>query len=176
MGTPGEQYTARLANIPVNHVAISVPDIEAAIKWYTEILGFRKLRKSVRVQDRKVNPNANIFKIYGDRLHEAKVAYLSASNGVGIELFQFIDPPFKQQADFDYTRGGVFHVGLTVADPEEVCKRAVAAGAKKIGQSVVPYRHLGEDDVALYMQDPWGMVIELMSCSFEQFFANRPES
>jgi catechol 2,3-dioxygenase-like lactoylglutathione lyase family enzyme len=85
-------------NPPVNHVAISVPDIEAAVKWYTEVLGFRKLRQSVRYSDRKVTPEANLFKIYGDRLQKVKIAFLTSGNGVGIELFQFIDPPMKPTA------------------------------------------------------------------------------
>jgi catechol 2,3-dioxygenase-like lactoylglutathione lyase family enzyme len=159
----------------LNHIAISVPDVEAAVKWYTEIFGFRKLQQSVSLTDRRMTPEASIFKIYGDALQVVKIAFLTSANGVGVELFEFIDPPMEHPATFDYRRGGVFHICLTVSDPEALCDKAVAAGAKKIGQTVMPYQHLDEDDIALYMQDPWGTVIELLSCSFEQLLGNRVE-
>lgn len=145
------------------------------MKWYTEILGFRKLRQSVRLTDRKITPNASIFNIYGEQLQAVKIAFLASANGVGIELFEFVDPPFTKPADFDYTRGGVFHICLTVSDPESLCAKAVAAGARQLGQTVTPWKHLDEDDIALYIQDPWGTVIEFLSCSFEHLMANRVE-
>jgi len=160
----------------MNHIAISVPDVEAAVKWYTEILGFRKLRQTVRCTDRRVSPDADIFKIYGEQLQALKIAFLTSGNGVGVELFEFVDPPMKHPASFDFTRGGVFHICVTTSDPEGLCAKAVAAGAKKIRQTVMPYKHLDEDDIALYIQDPWGTVIEFLSCSFEQLLSNRVES
>jgi catechol 2,3-dioxygenase-like lactoylglutathione lyase family enzyme len=146
------------------------------VEWYTEIFGFRKLRQSVRLTDRNITPDANIFKIYGEQLQIMKIAFLTSANGVGIELFEFVDPLMKHPATFDYTRGGVFHICLTVSDPEGLCAKAEAAGAKRIGQTVMPWKHLDEDDIALYIQDPWGTVIELLSCSFEQLMANRVEA
>jgi len=35
------------ANLKVNHVGISVPDLNAAVAWYTEHLGFRQLKPNV---------------------------------------------------------------------------------------------------------------------------------
>ncbi|KAK4945649.1 hypothetical protein LTR10_015268 [Elasticomyces elasticus] len=163
-------------NHVVNHIAISVPDVEAAVKWYTEILGFRKLRQCPRLTERSKTPNASIFDIYGDELQTLKIAFLVTGNGVGIELFEFIKPSMTKPASFEYTRGGVFHICLTVSDPDALCAKAVAAGAKKIGKTVCPWRHLDEDDVALYIQDPWGTVIEFLSCSFELLMANRVEA
>jgi len=153
-----------------------VPDIEAAVKWYTEILGFRKLLQSIPLTERRLTPNAPIFHIYPESLQSVKIAFLTSGNGVGIELFEFIEPKMEEPASFNITRGGVFHICLTVPDPEALCEKAVAAGATKLGQTVTPWEHLGEDDCALYLQDPWGTVIEFLSCSFEQLMANRGEA
>jgi catechol 2,3-dioxygenase-like lactoylglutathione lyase family enzyme len=160
----------------VNHIAIAVPDVEAAVKWYTEILGFRKLRQSVRLTDRRLTPGAALFSIYPDELQSVKIAFLVSGNGVGIELFEFIEPKMEEPASFKLTRGGVFHICLTAPDPDALCEKAVAAGARKLGSTITPWRHLDEDDCALYIQDPWGTVIELLSCSFEQLMANRVEA
>ena len=123
--------------------------------------------------DRSAQPASPMFKMYGDRLQKVKIACLTSGNSVGIEFFEFIDPPLQQPASFDYTKGGVFHVALTVSDPEALCNEAVKKGAKRIGQSILPWEALGDDNVALYMQDPWGNAIELVSCGFELLMGNR---
>jgi catechol 2,3-dioxygenase-like lactoylglutathione lyase family enzyme len=157
----------------VNHVAISVPDCDAAVKWYTEILGFRNLR-SVRGTSRSETPSAPIFKIYDGALQEVKIAWLGTGNSIGFEIFEFKDPKYKEmgKAGFGeekYARGGFFHIGVTAPEPDAVCEKVVKAGGKKIGETV----ELFDGDTALYMQDPWGNVIEVLSCSFEQLMANR---
>jgi catechol-2,3-dioxygenase len=48
-------------NRPVNHVAISVPDAQAASKWYVEVLGLTLLRPLVTM-DRGKNLDGNIFR------------------------------------------------------------------------------------------------------------------
>jgi catechol 2,3-dioxygenase-like lactoylglutathione lyase family enzyme len=153
-----------------NHVGIAVPDLEAAIEWYTTNLGFRRLQKGCRAFDRASDPDAPIFKVYGDSLHKVKIAPLSSGNGVGVELFQFIDPPVKKGTSFKdmYTRGGYFHICITHPDPDTLLKKISSTGAKQIGETI----KIG-DEKALYMSDPWGNVIEVLSCSFEQLMANK---
>jgi catechol 2,3-dioxygenase-like lactoylglutathione lyase family enzyme len=160
-------------NRVINHLALHVPDIDAAIDFYTSIFGFRKLKDTPRCTNRAETPNAPVFRVYDNRLQQVKVAFLTTDNGIGFELFQFIDPPMSQSADFDYTRGGVFHIAITDKDPEALCQRVIAAGGKKIGETVVPASAVGENECTLYVSDPWGYTIEICSCSFEKLFANR---
>jgi len=47
-------------------------------------------------------------------------------------------------------------------------KKAGELGGKQIGETCDMY---GEK--ALYLQDPWGNIIECLSCSFEQLMGNR---
>jgi len=158
-------------NHVVNHVAISVPNLEEAIKFYTEIMGFRRLRGSRPIL-RKETPDATIFKVYGDALSEVEIAFLASGNGVGIELFEFKDPKYRGHPDkpkFDFNRGGVFHFAVTAPEPDKLCEKMVAAGGRRMGETVSLY----DGDKALYCQDPWGTVIEVLSCSFEQLSANR---
>jgi catechol 2,3-dioxygenase-like lactoylglutathione lyase family enzyme len=161
-------------NRVINHIALHVPDLEAAVTWYTTIFGFTPLRTPICC-DRSISPDAPIFRVYDSKLHKVKLAFLSTGNGIGFELFQFIDPPMSIPAAFDYTRGGVFHVAVTDPDPEALCERVVQAGGKKIGETVTPASCVGDGkrEVALYCQDPWGNVIEACSSSFERMMANR---
>ncbi|KAJ4290268.1 hypothetical protein N0V90_010483 [Kalmusia sp. IMI 367209] len=149
-----------MSNRAINHIGIHVPDLDAAVKWYTKHFGFKQIRSNMSF-DRTAMPSATIFRIYGNKLHKVEVAFLSASNDVGFELFQFIDPPMSEPSSFEYTRGGVFHIAVTDPDPVAVLERVVQAGGKLIGEPVeIPRGEGHEKMVALYLQDPWGNVIE----------------
>ncbi|TPX08008.1 uncharacterized protein E0L32_010339 [Thyridium curvatum] len=156
----------------MNHIAISVPDLEAAIKFYTEILGFVEVRPA-SFTERAASPDASIFKIYPASLQSVKVAYLTTGNGCGIELFQFMAPRSgaddNNNFERDYFKGGLFHYCVTIRNPTEMCEAIVKAGGRKIGDDV----DLHSGNKAIYAADPWGNVIELLSCSFERLMANR---
>ncbi|KAF2419705.1 Glyoxalase/Bleomycin resistance protein/Dihydroxybiphenyl dioxygenase [Tothia fuscella] len=156
-------------NFVFNHVAISVPDCDKACDWYQKVFGFRKIR-SDRTTERAVDgAEAPIFKIYGDTLQKVKSAWLACGNGVGFEIFEFIDPKtIVPKPSFEYTRGGFFHIAVTTPDPDATAKMVIENGGKQIGVTVEMY---GEK--ALYVEDPWGNVIECLSCSYEQLMGNR---
>jgi catechol 2,3-dioxygenase-like lactoylglutathione lyase family enzyme len=157
--------------LKMNHIALHVPNIEQAIRFYTEILNFRSLKCSNLRYRRADNPDAPIFRIYDDdELNEVVIAFLSTSDGVGLELFQFIDPPMSEQASFNYRRGGVFHFAITHPNPEELVQRVVVEGGKRIGETVTlsPSTTNMNAKVALYFQDPWGNTVEAMNSSFEE--------
>jgi hypothetical protein len=46
------------------------------------------------------------------------MAWLSAGNGVGFEIFEFQDPVYKPSKDFsaESQSGGFFHIAITVSD------------------------------------------------------------
>jgi len=152
-----------------NHVAISVPDCDAAVAWYENVFGFRKVRSDITT-DRAETPAGAIFKIYPKLLKKVKIAWLSCGNGVGFEIFEFQDPEYKKARDFDteFHHGGFFHIAITVPDPDETAQKVTELGGKRVGETTGMY---GEK--ALYVQDPWGNIIECMSCSFEQFMGDK---
>jgi len=161
----------------VNHFGVAVDNVDKASEWYGKHLGFRRIRRD-RTTDRDVDDtNSPIFKIYGDKLNKVKVAWLSTGNGVGFEIFEFIDPPTEKAEEIkkdwsleqQYRRGGYFHLGITAPDPEAVAEKACEDGAVQIGETVDLY----DGDKALYLRDPWGNVVEILSCSYEQLMGNR---
>ncbi|KEF51220.1 uncharacterized protein A1O9_12723 [Exophiala aquamarina CBS 119918] len=116
--------------------------------------------------------------MYGAKLQQVKVAFLATGNGVGFEIFEFVDPPHQGIHDslgtFEeggYARGGFFHIAITSADPAAVAERAVKGGGHRISEEVDLF---GEK--AVYIADPWGNVIEVMSCSFERLVVGKTPS
>ncbi|KAF1847001.1 Glyoxalase/Bleomycin resistance protein/Dihydroxybiphenyl dioxygenase [Cucurbitaria berberidis CBS 394.84] len=160
----------------VNHIAISVPDCDSAVEWYAYVFGFKKIR-SDKLINRSANADAPIFRLYGNTLQKVKIAYLSTGNNVGLEIFEFIDPPHQPVASsshFEYTRAGVFHICFTTPDVDEAMKRVLEKGGTQVGETVEVGKEVDGSIIKVaYVKDPWGTVLEMMSCSFERLMANK---
>ncbi|KAH7148223.1 Glyoxalase/Bleomycin resistance protein/Dihydroxybiphenyl dioxygenase [Dactylonectria macrodidyma] len=165
---------APVARFSLNHVAISVPDLEDAIEWYTKVFSLTVLMPPI-TQDRSADPTPNAFKVYPPDCNKFRVAFLSAgSAGVaGLELFEFEDPSIESgcEANFlrDYKRGGYFHIALTTADVNATAEKVEQNGGKRIG----PNMPLSLNHVACYVEDKWGNAIELITGSFEEIISDR---
>ncbi|KAF4551119.1 Enoyl-(Acyl carrier protein) reductase-like protein 32 [Elsinoe fawcettii] len=150
----------------LNHIAVSVPSTTEAVAFYRDIFGFQLIGDVIHHIKREDSPGAPIFSIYPDNLNEVKIAYMSTGNGVGYEIFEFIDPKsYTPNEAFEYHRGGFFHACVTDADPDALAEKVVAAGGKRIGTTVDP---LGKDIKCLYVADPWGNAMEILDISFER--------
>lgn len=140
-------------------------DIEAVTKWYTEVMGFQVISGKIVHIKRSETPDAGIFAIYGESLQEVKIAYMATGNGVGFEVFEFVDPGFKKaDVDFEYHRGGFFHVCVTDPDPAGLVDKIVGRGGTRVGSAV----KLIGDITCVYVKDPWGHVVEILDTSFDR--------
>jgi catechol 2,3-dioxygenase-like lactoylglutathione lyase family enzyme len=156
----------------MNHIGISVPDIEAAVVWYRDVLGCFVL---VPPGDAAVDGShfgKVVADIFGEGFAKVRMAHLSSANGVGIELFQFIKPAAEVPDNtFKYWRTGIFHFCLTARDIE-----AAAAAVEKNGGKILSkvWKLFGNKNYqVVYCQDPWGTVVEFYDASYEQYFTNQ---
>lgn len=126
-------------------------------------MGFQLIGQITHIK-RSETPDAAIFHIYPANLQEVKIAYMATGNGVGFEVFEFIDPVHvASEEEFAYHRAGFFHICVTDCDPNALAERAAQAGAKRIGTMTSIAGH-----ECLYLADPWGNVVEVLSTSFER--------
>jgi catechol 2,3-dioxygenase-like lactoylglutathione lyase family enzyme len=153
-----------------NHVGMTVPDIDRAIDWYGVVLGFRLIFRRV-LEYRPDVPE--VREIFGERLRRAHQAHLLSANGVGLELFQFVDPPVSMDEDnFRYWQRGIFHLCVTDPDLEGLVGRVVANGGK---QRTRIWQFLpGRPCKLVYCEDPFGNIVEAFSHSYAEAFANMP--
>jgi catechol 2,3-dioxygenase-like lactoylglutathione lyase family enzyme len=160
------------APLAVAHVGITVPDLDAGIEWYSDLFGLRLIGPPADVDQREGGAfHGPVADIFGEECVRLRMAFLSAANACVIELFEFQEPGYiTPETTFDYRRGGITHVSFVAPDIEETVARIVERGGRQRSKlwtlfDGLPYK-------ACYCEDPWGTVIELLSHSHEQTFAN----
>lgn len=160
----------------INHLGLTVENIEAAKDWYCTVLGFETLIAPTEVVVGESLNGPLFAALFGPQLRRLKICHLVSSNGVGLELFEFIDPRSRRPADdFEYTRCGVFHLCVTDPDVAGLVQRVVDTGGRRISPQVLP-SYPDTIYLASYCHDPFGNVIEVVSRSYEQQQSNRDPS
>jgi len=148
---------------PFSHVGLSVPDIADAVRWYRDVLGFQLLDGPRRVD--YTSPAAVMARdIYGTQWSAMYQAHMSAANGIGLELFQFIEPPETEpDRHFEYWRPGLFHFALACPDVQGLAERIAAHGGRLRTAIYEPRPGF----TMCYCEDPWGNALEINSRSYE---------
>ncbi|CAF1040339.1 unnamed protein product [Rotaria sordida] len=134
--TSSEQITTYAR--PINHIGYSVTDIDAVLDWYREVLGFTVLAAPVDIiVDNSTDMGILLSQMYPPEMKRVKMAHMTAGNGVGLELFQFIDPPTQRPniASFEYTRAGLFHICVTDPEPENLTNLSGSLLSRSIWKS-----------------------------------------
>jgi predicted enzyme related to lactoylglutathione lyase len=164
-----------------NHVAVSVTDIDSAMRWYRDVIQMTVLVEPMEIntyekEEKNYDPHLAMLMrtIFGPRLGKVKICHMSSANGVGIELFQFIEPAAESRLDeqdnFEYWKTGYFHVALTEPNIEELADKIASTGGKRRTNvmELVP----GSGRKFCFCEDPFDNIIEIESHSYQQFWAN----
>jgi catechol 2,3-dioxygenase-like lactoylglutathione lyase family enzyme len=161
---------------PIAHVGVTVTDLDWAVDWYCDVLGFEAIGPAVEVAADDGHAGAVAIDVFGPRLGRFRQAHLASANGVAVELFEFLEPRSERRMDnFDYWKTGIFHLCLVAPDIEQLAERIAKSGGRRRTAQVwemwpgEPYR-------MCYCEDPFGNIIELYSHSLERTYANRGTS
>lgn len=162
-----------------NHVAVSVTDIDIAAKWYQDILDMTLLLGPTEISASS-HPSAPdlaalVREVFGPKLGRFKICHLSSSNGVGVELFQFLEPiAERREENFEYWKTGFSHVAITEPKLEELANRIASSGGKQRTKimEIAPE----SSKKVCFCEDPFGNIIEIYSHSYEQFWANTDDA
>jgi len=155
----------------INHIAISVPDLDKALKWYQEVLGFTIVRGPTELSADDPHVGNVLQDIFGPEFKKLRIVWLSSSNNIGFEIFQFIEPKQAiEKTQSEYWRGGVIHISVTDPNIEDLVKKVSGTGGKQLSNiwELNPEKH----HKLVFCADPFGNIIEIYSHSFEQFHAN----
>ncbi len=136
----------------VNHLALSVPNIDRAIAFYCNLLGFKKVSEAG--WEAGTESADRVLAVAGTA---ARVVHLATENLL-LELFQFAAcEPRQQDPDRPVIDHGYTHMCLAVTDLDAEYSRLSAAGMvfHSPPQTVAPGVR------TVYGRDPFGNVVEL---------------
>lgn len=149
------------------HVGLTVPDIEAALEWYEEVLGWRWLKGPRAVTGGDGYAGRRAENLLGE-FDSMKVAHMTTSNGVAVELFEF--EPTAPSEQVDPKRPGFFHVGVVDPDVAALAERIDRSGGDHYAEVWRLYED-SEEYRLTYCRDPYGNLIEIYSHSHERMHA-----
>lgn len=168
--TNGNQSNVLTIPRAVNHVGVGVADIVRAIEWYRDVLGFTLLQGPLQVRADPGYRANEVRDVLGQDFNEMLQAHMVSVNGVGIELFQLIDPPHqKREPSLEYWKSGWFHICVTDPNVEELAARIAASGGRqrskiwRINGSTAEYR-------MCYCEDPFGNIVEIYTHNYETLY------
>ena len=161
----------------INHIGVSVTNLDEAVKWYLDILGFDLIKREDITADDSSLIASNFRTIFGTHFKAVKVAWLSTGNQVGLEIFEFVEPKAERRPNnFEYWKSGFFHICITDPNIDELARKIKENGGKKLSENDVnqcpqilsaseskPHHKL------VYCEDPFGNIIEIFTRSYEQF-------
>lgn len=153
-----------------SHIGITVPNIEDAVKFYTEVMGFYLIMEPTVVkEENKTAIGQMCIDVFGEGWGTFKIAHLSSGDKIGFELFEFSESK-NLKPTFEPFRTGLFHFSVQDPDVEGLVKRIVDAG----GKQRMPIREYypGEKPYRMcYVEDPFGTVFEIYSHSYELHYS-----
>jgi 4-hydroxyphenylpyruvate dioxygenase-like putative hemolysin len=75
----------------INHIAVSMTNLDKAVKWYQEVFGFNVINGPVEIVADDSSLGMVVKDIHGPNFKKMRVVWLSSGNQVGIEIFEYLD-------------------------------------------------------------------------------------
>lgn len=159
----------------IDHVGVTVPDIEQATAFFVDALGAQVLYDTL---PREEGPNTGSE--LDDRLGvpqgtaQVAIRMLALPSGPGLELFEFSGP--RQDRPSVASDLGWQHVALYADDLDAARDAIVAAGGTALSApKPLPSVEAGEHNRFVYCRTPWGSTLELVTYPDEQPYAEHTD-
>lgn len=154
-----------------SHIGITVPDLNKAIDFYSGVMGWYLLMGPEIIQEETDSAIGKMcIDVFGSGWEEFKIAHLSTSDKVGIEIFEFPTKP-DTTAEFTPFETGAFHFCVQDPEIEKLAEKIKEAG----GKQRMPVREYYPEEKPfkmVYMEDPFGNIIEIYSHSYELTYSS----
>ncbi|WP_394199912.1 lactoylglutathione lyase family protein [Litoreibacter albidus] len=148
-----------------SHIGLSVPDLDAAVKFYSDVLGFYIIMQPTEVVEDDSDIGQMCTDVFGPGWSQLRIAHLATADRIGIELFE-MEGNHAPDNNLNFKQHGMFHFAIQDPNLEDLLEKIVAAG----GKQRMPVRTYFPDEKPyrmVYVEDPFGIVFELYSHSYE---------
>ena len=154
-----------------SHIGITVPNLEKAVEFYRDVMGWYVMMPPTLVKEENESAIGQMcIDVFGEGWESFKIAHLSTSDTIGIELFEFNENT-KKQAEFNPYKTGIFHFSVKDPNIESLVEKIVKAG----GKQRMPIREYFPDEKPykmVYCEDPFGNIVEIYTHSYELVYSN----
>ena len=149
----------------LSHIGISVPNIEEAVKFYKNVMGWYVIMQPTKVVKDESAIGLMCTDVFGNKWSHFKIAHLATGDKIGVELFEF---PNNEPTDkeFKFYKTGLFHFCVQDPDIEGLVKKIVNAGGKQ-RMPIREYYPNKKPYKMCYVEDPFGVIFEIYSHSYE---------
>jgi glyoxylase I family protein len=141
----------------IDHVGVTVADVDRSLRFYRDTLGLRVINDSVLT-------SPEVAALLGLESVELRSVDLDSGDGRVLELLHYTRPP-GSKVDYESRDAGTGHIALTVDNLEAVRSRVEAGGGKVISSAELHVTDPGgafDGAICLYLRDPDGMILELV--------------
>lgn len=154
-----------------SHIGITVPDIDKAVKFYTDVMGWYLIMPPSTVTEEMDTAIGQMcIDVFGKGWGNFQIAHLSTSDGIGIEMFSF-PAGVKEAPPFQPFNTGLFHFCIQDPEIENLVSKIVTAG----GKQRMPIRSYYPDEKPYkmcYVEDPFGIIFEIYTHSYELTYSS----
>ncbi|NIB40840.1 bleomycin resistance protein [Pseudomaricurvus alkylphenolicus] len=147
-------FNALAETVTIDHVGFVVPDLDAAIQFFKEVLGFELLQMFNPVSDETGNTMSDVFGVHPRAGYCG--AFLIANNGQKVELTEWSGPDQRCE-NIDLSHIHARHIAFSVPD----LNKAARYLAKQPGVEVYAISEYG----FFYFRTPWGMHMQIVQAS-----------
>lgn len=153
-----------------SHIGISVPNIQEAVKFYTEVMGWYLIMQPSEIKEDNSDIGKMCTDVFGAGWENIKIAHMSTGDKIGVELFEFAKNE-QPTNNFEYWKTGVFHFCVQDPDVEGLVEKIVKAGGKQ-RMPVTEYFPNEKPYRMCYVEDPFGNIFEVYSHSYELTYSS----
>ena len=152
----------------IDHVGITVPDVEAAVTFYSTLLGAKEVFRLGPFDSRDFpDVNGKDWSLAHVNVADARftIVMLQLPNGDRLELFQYDRPDDRRKQPPRNCDYGGHHIAFRVDNVSAVIAKGAALGLTFMAGPIVMTEGPAAGQSINYCLDPWGNQLELVEDS-----------
>jgi catechol 2,3-dioxygenase-like lactoylglutathione lyase family enzyme len=145
----------------IDHIGVTVPDVEQAVAFFTDVIGCREAFRFGPFSDDKGTFMQDLVNVHS-RAVIKQIVMMRCGQGSNIELFQYSAPEQRTEEPKNSDYGG-HHIAFYVKDIAAAVDKAKSNGLKTFMGPFPIKEGPAAGQSITYVLTPWGMQIELIS-------------
>ena len=145
----------------VDHIGLTVPDVDQAVKFFVDVLGFEEFYKLGTFSHDKGTWMKEYLNVH-PRAKITNMRMIRCGAGPNIELFEYEAPNKRHQMPKN-SDNGAHHYAIYVDDMDKAIKHLKKHKVKIIGKPTLNSGNAEEGEYWCYFLAPWGQQFEVVS-------------